>query len=171
MLCLNKKFGEHDVVKWCNPPMCPVQPWSEKSKEEFKCAMDNDDVDEAWRTWANAASVTVPYAEKQKLQAGWTCRASYCEVRGLWKRVRQFQSRGIAQADRLKTSSRCSVICFRCMQKNVCVSGKKSYDQRRSVKVDQSENGQEDSANLANSGQCAFSLLRMQQRTWRKIYP
>ena len=81
--------------------MCPAQPWSEKSKEEFKCAMDNDDVDEAWKTWANAAGVTVPYAEKQKLQAGWTCGASHREVRRLWKRVRQFQSRGTAQADRL----------------------------------------------------------------------
>ena len=111
ILCLNQKFGEHDVVKWCKHPVCPAQPWSEKSKEEFKCAMDNDDVDKAWKSWANAAGVTVPYAENQKLQAGWTCGASHREVRRLWKRIRQIQSRGTAHADRLlKMSSRCSVI-------------------------------------------------------------
>ena len=83
--------------------MCPAQPWSDKSKEEFKCAMDSDDVDEAWKTWANAAGVTGPYAEKQKLQAGWTCGASRSQKSAsvVDTRVRQFQSRGTAQADRL----------------------------------------------------------------------
>ena len=138
VLCLNQKFGEHDVVTWCKPPMCPAQPWSEKSKEEFKCAMDKDDVDEAWKTWANAAGVTVPHCKlvgrvERVIAKSGGCVSVSDNFSPEEPRLAENELKVLSDLLSLHAEERLS-------------QWKNSYDQRRSVEVDQGKNGQEDSA-------------------------